>query len=85
MTPNLFVCSLGGLLNPCLLVCEQIVPVTRSAYFQLQLVHQLYPILDKDLAVLTHALVMSQVDYCNGLYGAGGGGEEEGLLLKTTQ
>lgn len=41
----------------------------RAAYYQLQFVRQLYPFLEKeDLTMVTHALLMSQPDYCNVLY-----------------
>ena len=38
-------------------------------FYQLLLVHQLWPLLDKDsLAMVEQALVTSRLDYCNALY-----------------
>ncbi|KAF7242143.1 putative RNA-directed DNA polymerase from transposon BS [Varanus komodoensis] len=61
--------SLGVLLDPELSLEAQVTAVARSAFLQLQLIHQLRPYLDKHcLAMVTHALVTSQLDYCNALY-----------------
>ncbi|KAF7254272.1 putative RNA-directed DNA polymerase from transposon BS, partial [Varanus komodoensis] len=49
--------SLGVLLDPELLLEAQVTAVARSAFFQLQLIHQLRPYLENDcLATVTHAL-----------------------------
>ncbi|KAF7249234.1 1-phosphatidylinositol 4,5-bisphosphate phosphodiesterase beta-1 [Varanus komodoensis] len=70
------VCRLGVLLNPELSLEAQVTDVVRSTFLQLQLSHQLRPYLEDDcLATVTHALVTSQLDYCNTLY--------MGLSLKT--
>lgn len=42
--------------------------VARGEYIWLQLMHQLHPFLDKDFAIVTHALIMSQLDYCSMLF-----------------
>lgn len=74
-------CILPGgrhLLGPDLLLESQVAAVARSSYFPLWLVRQLHPCLGKkDLASVTHALVTSQLNYCNMLYVA--------LPLKMTQ
>ncbi|XP_053112476.1 uncharacterized protein LOC128327575 [Hemicordylus capensis] len=70
--------SLWVLLDPALLLGAQVEAVARGAFARLQLVHQLCPFLEKaDLATVTHALVTSQLDYCNTLY--------VGLPLKNIQ
>ncbi|KAF7250086.1 Microphthalmia-associated transcription factor [Varanus komodoensis] len=52
--------------------------MARSAFLQLQLIHQLRPYLEYDcLATVTHALVTSRFDFCNALY--------VGLPLKTVR
>ncbi|KAF7242073.1 putative RNA-directed DNA polymerase from transposon BS [Varanus komodoensis] len=52
--------SLGVLLNPELSLEAQVTAVARSAFIQLQLIHQLRPYLEYDcLATVTHALVTS--------------------------
>ncbi|KAF7235618.1 Endothelin-converting enzyme-like 1 [Varanus komodoensis] len=68
--------SLGVLLDLELSLEAQVTAVARSAFLQLQLIHQLRPYLEDDcLATLTHALVTSRLDFCNALY--------VGLPLKT--
>ncbi|KAF7249279.1 Peroxisome proliferator-activated receptor gamma coactivator 1-beta [Varanus komodoensis] len=63
------VCSLGVLLDPELSLEAQVTAVARSAFLQLQLIHQLRPYLEYDcLATVTHALVTSHLDFCNALY-----------------
>ncbi|KAF7238124.1 Homogentisate 1,2-dioxygenase [Varanus komodoensis] len=70
--------SLGVLLDPELSLEAQVTAVVRSAFLQLQLMHQLRPYLENYcLATVTHALVTSQLDFCNALY--------VGLPLKTVQ
>ncbi|KAF7238180.1 Complement C1q-like protein 3 [Varanus komodoensis] len=70
--------SLGVLLDPELSLEAQVTAVARSAFFQLRLIHQLRRYLEKDcLVTVTHALVTSQLDFCNLLY--------VGLPLKTVQ
>ena len=72
------VCSLGVLLEPSLSLEAQVASVAQSAFYQLRLVAQLRPYLDRDdLASVVHALVTSKLDYCNALY--------VGLPLKTVQ
>ncbi|KAF7247239.1 Calcium uptake protein 1, mitochondrial [Varanus komodoensis] len=72
------VCSLGVLLDPELSLEAQVTAVARSAFLQLQLIHQLRPYLEYDcLATVTHALVTSCLDFCNALY--------VGLPLKTVR
>ena len=52
--------------------------VAQRAFYQLQLMAQLHPYLDRDnLASVVHALVTSKLDYCNALY--------MGLPLKTVR
>ena len=52
--------------------------VAQSAFYQLRLVAQLRPYLDRDnLVSVVHALVTSKLDYCNALY--------VGLPLKTVR
>ncbi|KAF7238429.1 eIF-2-alpha kinase activator GCN1 [Varanus komodoensis] len=54
----------------------QVIAVARSSFLQLQLILQLHPYLEDDcLAAVTHALVTSQLDFCNAPY--------VGLPLKT--
>ncbi|KAF7252571.1 RNA-directed DNA polymerase from mobile element jockey [Varanus komodoensis] len=61
--------SLGVLLDPELTLETQVSAVARSAFHQLRLIHQLRPYLEDDcLATVTHALVTSQLDFCNALY-----------------
>ncbi|KAF7236475.1 putative RNA-directed DNA polymerase from transposon BS [Varanus komodoensis] len=61
--------SLGVLLDPKLSLEAQVTAVARSAFLQLRLIHQLRPYLENDcLATVTHALVTSQLDFCNALY-----------------
>ncbi|KAF7252401.1 hypothetical protein EYD10_01895 [Varanus komodoensis] len=70
--------SLGVLLDPELSLEAQVTAVARSAFFQLQLIHQLRPYLEYDcLATVTHVLVTSRLDFCNVLY--------VGLPLKTVR
>ncbi|KAF7253646.1 2-succinyl-5-enolpyruvyl-6-hydroxy-3-cyclohexene-1-carboxylate synthase [Varanus komodoensis] len=62
-------CSLGVLLDPELSLESQVAAVARSAFLQLQLIHRLCLYLDMHcLAMVIHALVTSQLDYCNALY-----------------
>ncbi|KAF7239784.1 Solute carrier family 2, facilitated glucose transporter member 11 [Varanus komodoensis] len=68
--------SLGVLLDLELSLEAQVTAVVRSAFLQLWLIHQLH--LENDcLATVTHALVTSQLDFCNALY--------VGLPLKTVR
>ncbi|KAF7241323.1 Potassium channel subfamily T member 2 [Varanus komodoensis] len=68
--------SLGVLLNPELSLEAQVTMVARNAFLHLRLIHQLRPYLENNcLATVTHALVTSQLDFCNVLNG--------GLPLKT--
>nr|XP_060608896.1 uncharacterized protein LOC132760735 [Anolis sagrei ordinatus] len=70
--------SLGVILDSSLSLEPQVSAVAGRAYAQLKLVHQLRPYLGKsDLATVVHALVTSQIDYCNALY--------VGLPLKTVR
>ena len=70
--------SLGVLLEPSLSLEAKVASVARSAFYQLRLVAQLRPYLDRDsLASVVHALVTSKLDYCNALY--------VGLPLKTVR
>ncbi|KAF7242904.1 Ankyrin repeat and fibronectin type-III domain-containing protein 1 [Varanus komodoensis] len=72
------VCNLGVLLDSELSLEAQVTVVARSAFLQLRLIHQLRPYLEDDcLATVTHALVTSQLDFCNVLY--------VGLPLKTVR
>ena len=62
-------CSLGVLLDSSLSLDAQVSVVSRSAFTQLKLVHQLHLFLEMlGLATVTHALVTSRLDYCNTLY-----------------
>ncbi|XP_061466651.1 uncharacterized protein LOC133377174 [Rhineura floridana] len=70
--------SLGVLLDPLLSLEAQVASVARNAFYQLRLVAQLRPYLDREnLATVIHALVTSRLDYCNALY--------VGLPLKTVR
>ncbi|XP_061487325.1 prostacyclin synthase isoform X3 [Rhineura floridana] len=70
--------SLGVLLDPSLSLEAQIASVARGAFYQLRLVAQLRPYLDREnLASVVHVLVTSKLDYCNALY--------VGLPLKTVR
>ncbi|KAF7250422.1 Dimethylglycine dehydrogenase, mitochondrial [Varanus komodoensis] len=70
--------SLGVLLDPELSLEAQVTAAARSAFLQLQLIHQLRPYLEYDcLGTVTHALVNSRLDFCNALY--------VGLPLKTVR
>ncbi|XP_061465627.1 uncharacterized protein LOC133376825 [Rhineura floridana] len=70
--------SLGVLLDPSLSLEAQIASVAQGAFYQLRLVAQLHPYLDREnLASVVHVLVTSKLDYCNALY--------VGLPLKTVQ
>ncbi|KAF7244371.1 putative RNA-directed DNA polymerase from transposon BS [Varanus komodoensis] len=61
--------SLGVLLDPELSLEAQVTVVARSTFLQLWLIHQLRPYLENDcLAIVTHALVTSQLDFCYALY-----------------
>ncbi|XP_053100645.1 uncharacterized protein LOC128322765 [Hemicordylus capensis] len=63
------VCSLGVLLDLALLLEAQVEVVARGAFAWLRLARQLRPFLEKaDLATETHALVTSQLDYCDTLF-----------------
>lgn len=68
--------SLRVLLDPALLLDKQSVAVARSAFYHLWLICKLRPFLEnKNLITVTHALVISSLDYCYELY--------MGLPLKT--
>ncbi|KAF7235271.1 Vomeronasal type-2 receptor 1 [Varanus komodoensis] len=70
--------SLGVLLDPELSLEAQVTAVARNAFLQLRLINQLRPYLEYDcLATVTHALVISRLDFCNALY--------VGLPLKTVR
>ncbi|KAF7249458.1 RNA-directed DNA polymerase from mobile element jockey [Varanus komodoensis] len=70
--------SFGVLLDPELSLEAQVTAVARSAFLQLRLINQLRPYLEYDcLAMVTHALVTSCLDFCNAFY--------VGLPLKTVQ
>lgn len=70
--------SLGVLLDPQLSLDAQGASVAREAFVQLWLACRLQPYLGQlDPAMVAQALVASQLDYCNALYG--------GLPLKTVQ
>ena len=70
--------SLGVLLEPSLSLEAQVASVAWNAFYQLRLVVQLHPYLDRDsLASVVHALVTSKLDYCKALY--------IGLPLKTVR
>lgn len=63
LTHNPFACSLSVLLDPHLLLHEQVTLVTRTAYIQLWLVPQLCPALNKkELSTIIHVLVRSRLD-----------------------
>lgn len=63
------VCCLGVLLVTSLLPEVQMSSVTRSDFYQLCLVHQLKPFLDRDtLPTLVRAVITSRLDYCNAFY-----------------
>ncbi|KAF7254666.1 Gastrin-releasing peptide receptor [Varanus komodoensis] len=66
------------LLDPELSLEAQVTAVARSAFLQLQLIHQLCPFLENDcLVTVTHVLVTSRLDFCNALF--------LGLPLKTVR
>ncbi|XP_058013047.1 uncharacterized protein LOC131185023 [Ahaetulla prasina] len=70
--------NLGVLLDGRLSFDDHVAAVSRRAFHQVRLVRQLRPFLDRDaLCTVTHALVMSRLDYCNALY--------MGLPLKCTR
>ncbi|XP_058011152.1 uncharacterized protein LOC131184144 [Ahaetulla prasina] len=61
--------NLGVLLDERLSLEEHLTAVSRRAFYQVRLVRQLRPFLDRDaLCTVTHALVTSRLDYCNALY-----------------
>ncbi|KAM6466454.1 uncharacterized protein PHA67_012250 [Liasis olivaceus] len=61
--------NLGVLLDSRLLLKEQVAVMAKRAFAQLRVVHQLHPFLDREsLQSVTHALVISHIDYCNALY-----------------
>ncbi|XP_060550136.1 uncharacterized protein LOC132712506 [Pantherophis guttatus] len=61
--------NLGVLLDSQLRLEQHLTAVGRGTFAQVHLVHQLQPYLDQEaLLTVTHALVTSQVDYCNVLY-----------------
>lgn len=61
--------SLGVHPDSHLLLDPWVAAVTRRAFTQLLLVHQLWPSLDcEDLAMVTYATVTSRLDFCNVLY-----------------
>ena len=70
--------SLGVLLDTSLTLEAQVDSVARGAFLQLWKLYQLRPYLDeRSLMTVTHALVISRIDYCNELY--------VGLPLKTVR
>ncbi|XP_058023921.1 uncharacterized protein LOC131190598, partial [Ahaetulla prasina] len=70
--------GLGVLLDGRLSFDDHLAAVSRRAFYQVRLVRQLRPFLDRDaLCTVTHALVTSRLDYCNALY--------MGLPLKCTR
>ncbi|XP_058023146.1 uncharacterized protein LOC131190137 [Ahaetulla prasina] len=70
--------NLGVLLDGRLSFEEHLTTVSRRAFYQVRLICQLRPFLDRDaLCTVTHALVTSRLDYCNALY--------MGLPLKSTR
>lgn len=69
--------SLGILMDKELVLEVQVVAMSRSVYYQLRLLCQLHPLLDKTfLVMVTHALISSKLDYCKFFY--------VGLHLKAT-
>ncbi|XP_058037869.1 uncharacterized protein LOC131197613 [Ahaetulla prasina] len=69
VAPKEVVCNLGVLLDGRLSFDEHLAAVSRRAFYQVRLVRQLRPFLDRDaLCTVTHALVTSRLDYCNALY-----------------
>ncbi|XP_058052944.1 uncharacterized protein LOC131205078 isoform X2 [Ahaetulla prasina] len=78
LAPRELVRSLGVLLDARLSLEEHLTAVARGAFYQVRLIRQLRPFLDRDsLCTVTHALVTSRLDYCNALY--------MGLPLKSTR
>ncbi|KAF7248501.1 RNA-directed DNA polymerase from mobile element jockey, partial [Varanus komodoensis] len=70
--------SLGVLLDPELSLEAQVTVVAGSTFLQRRLIHQLCSYLEDDcLATVIHALIISQLDFCNALY--------VGLPLKTVR
>lgn len=62
-------CNVGVLLHSRLLLKEQVVVRAKEALAQIHLVHQLCPFLDQEaLIMIIHALITSDLDYCNVLY-----------------
>lgn len=65
LIPKAHVCGLGVLSDPGLLLNVQVAVVARSAYYYLWLVGQLCPFFHKkDMAMVTHALIISKLSYC---------------------
>lgn len=61
--------SLGVLLDSGLWFDIQVMAMAWNDYYQLRLVCQFCPFLDKkNQAMVTYTLVTSRPDYCNGLY-----------------
>ena len=60
---------MGLFLDSFLSLDAQVSTVARNAFAQLKLLLQLQTFLERsDLATVTHALITSQLDYCNVLY-----------------
>ncbi|XP_058024855.1 uncharacterized protein LOC131191095 [Ahaetulla prasina] len=78
LVPRESVRNLGVLLDARLSLEDHLTTVTRGAFYQVRLIRQLRPFLDRDsLCTVTHALVTSRLDCCNALY--------MGLPLKSTR
>lgn len=66
------------LVDPGLLLDKQMAAVAKSAFYQLQLISQLQPFLNRKVpATVVHGLITSRLDYCNVGY--------MGLPLKSVQ
>ncbi|XP_058030112.1 uncharacterized protein LOC131193674 [Ahaetulla prasina] len=78
LAPRELVRNLGVLLDAQLSLEDHLTAIARGAFYQVRLIRQLPPFLDRDsLCTVTHALVTSRLDYCNALY--------MGLPLKSTR
>ncbi|XP_053153318.1 uncharacterized protein LOC128345436 [Hemicordylus capensis] len=61
--------SLGVLLDPDLTMVFQVEAMARNAFYQLRLIRQLHPFLEKNnIKTVVHQLVTSRLDYCNVLH-----------------
>ena len=61
--------NLGVVIDSTLNMRAQINQVRRSCYYQIKWISKIRPCLDKETAkTIVHALVISRLDYCNGLY-----------------